>query len=341
MTHSYTWGLDLSGTLQGAGGVGGLLSQTVIEPSSVKRYFPLADANGNCVSFIDEAGNMQAHYTYDAFGNTVSQTGAVAADFRFRFRFSSKYLDDETGLLYYGYRYYAPALGRWLSRDPIGIKGGNGLYRLVDNCPISLLDLLGQKRYGLPADPEKCDKLAKIMAINAVAAGPTSYMLWMRWLENKGGSEELSMDQFDNTGACRATASAVIALSRASQRMFSPQEFPKECGESIVYTDEGTVPCVSLNMMILNHTIFWRYSDLITKNCDEYGCCKTMDSSLSITFRAFDRTDFNPGGSFLVLGGEVEEDLVNECFELPNSDFNVYAVTTKNSHSSRRCKDGE
>jgi len=80
--------------------------------------FPLADANGNAVTYIDEAGNVQAHYVYDAFGGTVSQSGEMADDFRFRF--SSKYLDDETELYYYGYRYYNPATGRWLSRDPIG-----------------------------------------------------------------------------------------------------------------------------------------------------------------------------------------------------------------------------
>jgi len=61
--------------------------------------FPLADANGNCVSFIDEAGNVQAHYTYDAFGGTASQSSDMVDIFRFRF--SSKYLDDDTGLYYY------------------------------------------------------------------------------------------------------------------------------------------------------------------------------------------------------------------------------------------------
>jgi len=45
-TNICVWGLDLSGSLQGAGGVGGLLSQTVIMPTTVKSYFPLADANG-------------------------------------------------------------------------------------------------------------------------------------------------------------------------------------------------------------------------------------------------------------------------------------------------------
>ena len=83
--------------------------------------FPLAEASGNCVTFLDNAGNVQAHYVYDAFGRTVSDSGDMPDDFRFRF--SSKYLDDETGLYYYGYRYYDPVAGRWLNRDPILDKG--------------------------------------------------------------------------------------------------------------------------------------------------------------------------------------------------------------------------
>jgi len=93
--------------------------------------FPLADANGNAVTYLDGAGNVQAHYIYDAFGGTVSLSGDM--DDAFHFRFSSKYLDDETGLYYYGYRYYDPSTGRWLSRDPIGEMGGVMLYGFVDN----------------------------------------------------------------------------------------------------------------------------------------------------------------------------------------------------------------
>jgi RHS repeat-associated protein len=37
-----------------------------------------------------------------------------------RFRFSTKAFDDATGFGYWGYRWYSPRLGRWLSRDPIG-----------------------------------------------------------------------------------------------------------------------------------------------------------------------------------------------------------------------------
>jgi len=103
--------------------------------------FPLADANGNAVSFIDEAGNVQAHYVYDAFGNTVSQTGAMAAVFRFLF--SSKYLDDETALYFYGFRYYSPALGRWMSRDPVDEEGGLNVFGYVANNVVGEYDYLG------------------------------------------------------------------------------------------------------------------------------------------------------------------------------------------------------
>jgi RHS repeat-associated protein len=58
-------------------------------------------------------------------------------------RFSTKYQDDETGLLYYGYRFYNPTDGRWPSRDPMGERGGVNLYMLLDNAPLSQIDLLG------------------------------------------------------------------------------------------------------------------------------------------------------------------------------------------------------
>jgi len=59
------------------------------------------------------------------------------------FMFSTKYYDWETGLYYYGHRYYNPSTGRWLSRDPIGEKGGKNLYGFVKNNPISCVDRLG------------------------------------------------------------------------------------------------------------------------------------------------------------------------------------------------------
>jgi RHS repeat-associated protein len=62
-------------------------------------------------------------------------------------RFSTKYTDDQTGLLYYGYRYYNPTTGRWVSRDPIGERGGINLYVFIGNCSISQVDADGRQGY--------------------------------------------------------------------------------------------------------------------------------------------------------------------------------------------------
>ena len=49
----------------------------------------------------------------------------------------------QTGLIYYGYRYYSPSLGRFLNRDPIGEEGGTNLYAFVENDPVNGWDYLG------------------------------------------------------------------------------------------------------------------------------------------------------------------------------------------------------
>jgi YD repeat-containing protein len=104
ITNTYVWGLDLSGGLQGAGGIGGLLSVTRSTPTGTATYFPCYDANGNITDYVNTNGVVVAHREYDAFGNTIVATGPMVNDFNFWF--STKYLDQETGFYYYGYRYY-------------------------------------------------------------------------------------------------------------------------------------------------------------------------------------------------------------------------------------------
>jgi RHS repeat-associated protein len=99
------------------------------------------DANGNVTDLVGTNGTGLAHYEYDPFGNPFVATGALAA--ANPFRFSTKYTDDETGLVYYGYRYYSPSLGSWLSRDPIVEEGGLNLYGFVGNDPVGNVDYLG------------------------------------------------------------------------------------------------------------------------------------------------------------------------------------------------------
>jgi RHS repeat-associated protein len=142
LLQSFVWGADLSGTVRGAGGVGGLVSFTIYTGAAAGVYLPAYDGNGNVMALVNAAsGATVAEYEYDAFGNLVQATGPVAT--ANNILFSSKYFDWETGLYYYGYRYYNPSTGRWLSRDPIGESGGADLYGFVGNDPIDESDLLG------------------------------------------------------------------------------------------------------------------------------------------------------------------------------------------------------
>ena len=70
-----------------------------------------------------------------------------------RFRLSTKYQDDETDFVYYGYRYYNASTGRWLSRDPIGEWSGADLYGFVREDPIDFVDLLGCQDKGPIPNP--------------------------------------------------------------------------------------------------------------------------------------------------------------------------------------------
>ena len=148
--RSYYWGLDLSGTLQGAGGVGGLLAAD-LDPATYSTAFYASDANGNVSDLAWCQGGFAAHYEYDAFGNAFPEnTGWINLASLNPFRFSTKYTEtdaasagNETGLLYYGYRFYNPSTGRWPNRDPIKERGGINLYGMIRNNPISWVDPFG------------------------------------------------------------------------------------------------------------------------------------------------------------------------------------------------------
>jgi RHS repeat-associated protein len=132
----YVWGLDLSQSLQGAGGVGGLIARVDVEANV---YYFEFDANGNVGQLVDGSdGSIAARYEYDAFGQTIAADGVQAADNPYRF--STKYTD-ESGMIYYGYRYYLPGAGRWNRRDPAA--DGLNWYAFARNDAIDSYDLLG------------------------------------------------------------------------------------------------------------------------------------------------------------------------------------------------------
>ena len=124
----------------------------------VGRFFSLAaeSAGKDSRSSLKYAGekrncrydfvSVDTEFEYGPFGELIRSTGEKKEDFNFRY--STKYEDTETGLLYYGYRYYNAETGRWLNRDPVEEQGGLNLYGFVDNDSINYVDDLGHNKKG-------------------------------------------------------------------------------------------------------------------------------------------------------------------------------------------------
>ena len=140
---TYTRGNDLSGSPQGAGGIGGLLART----DAAGSLFYHSDAGGNVTTLFNAAQAVVGRYAYDPFGNLLGMSGASAAGNRYRF--SSKEVHPQTGMYYYGFRFYEPNLQRWTSRDPIEEMGGINLYGFVGNDPMNFIDPDGFDRSAL------------------------------------------------------------------------------------------------------------------------------------------------------------------------------------------------
>ena len=149
----YVWGNDLSGNMDGAGGVGGLLSMSHNVAEVVNTYFHAYDGNGNVRALVKAdalnpaASAIVERYAYDGFGRELAGGAPLATSVN-GFRFSTKMLDAETGMNYYGYRYYASADGRWINRDLIAEKGGLNVYGMVGNDAIFSIDVLGMVDFG-------------------------------------------------------------------------------------------------------------------------------------------------------------------------------------------------
>ena len=152
VTRDYGWGLDLSGSMQGAGGVGGLLwIDNWPGTSAVEGHFVQHDIRGNVILLWSDADNAAtAQYEYGPFGELLRATGPMAKTNPFQF--STKYHDDESDLLYYGYRYYVAGTGRWINRDPIEESGGLNVCGFVGGDAISRWDILGLRDYTLGTD---------------------------------------------------------------------------------------------------------------------------------------------------------------------------------------------
>jgi RHS repeat-associated protein len=204
---SFMWGTDLSGTAQGVGGVGGLLAENIVN-SGVQ--FAAYDANGNVTALVNAStGAVSAQYEYGPFGELIRATGPMAK--LNPLRFSTKYQDDETGLLYYGYRYYNPSTGRWVNRDPLGdlafvqqvlqsmrskASQTANPYAFVDNASLYNVDQLGLK----------CKVIACLGAVLATSLAVDAAIV---------ACALTATGQLEDAPACRTAWALVVSLATA------------------------------------------------------------------------------------------------------------------------------
>ncbi len=177
----YTRGLDISGTIEGAGGIGGLLMRSHDYSSgnwsSHNAYH--SDANGNVTALMNSSGVLQASYKYNPYGGLISSSGTLAGANTMRFSSKPAILSatGAWGFYYYGYRFYDPGMQRWLNRDPLGevsfevlrkrrakaVGDGPNFYTFVRNTPINGCDAIGLACRGHCAPPapspiRKCNR---------------------------------------------------------------------------------------------------------------------------------------------------------------------------------------
>ncbi|VVP43141.1 RHS repeat-associated core domain-containing protein [Pseudomonas fluorescens] len=106
----------------------------------------LEDSQSSSLIELDQNACLISHEHYYPFGGTASLVAHSELEVSYKtIRYSGKELDD-TGLYYYGRRYYAPWSQRWISADPAGAVDGWNLYAMVGNNPLSFVDLEGLVR---------------------------------------------------------------------------------------------------------------------------------------------------------------------------------------------------
>jgi RHS repeat-associated protein len=161
--RSYVWGLDLSETMDRAGGVGALLWVTMHTGSGpgAGTHFCAYDGNGNIVALVSASDSSPtARYEYGPFGEPIRLTGPAAANNPFRF--STKRTCNTTDLVLYEYRAHNPTLGRWLNRDPIGEGGGANVNVFLMNSSVGTIDVLGLKERDVLWCYNWCDEAVRL-----------------------------------------------------------------------------------------------------------------------------------------------------------------------------------
>ena len=128
-------------------------NDTSVTPNTNKVHYQMGNHLGSASMELDSQGQLISYEEYFPFGGTSYTAGNSLAEVKLReYRYTGKEKDNTTGLYYYGARYYAPWMARWLNPDPAGTVDGLNLFRYVRNNPVLFIDPNGKEpRTGIPS----------------------------------------------------------------------------------------------------------------------------------------------------------------------------------------------
>src|SRR5271165_546915 len=173
---------------------------------STTSYYQADEALGSVTSLSNSAGALASTYTYDSFGNLTASTATLTNPFRY----TGREFDSETGLYFYRARYFDPAVGRFISEDPIRFGGGVDFYPYVDNSPVNAVDPLGlvagpkNPRAGTRCRPtDSCSTLkGKIFLLEQTISSHQGWDWTMGWPRGGGRHSQEIADFWNALARC-------------------------------------------------------------------------------------------------------------------------------------------
>ena len=136
--------------------------------------YSCSDHLGSISLELDHDARIISREHFYPFGETAYLAGDNEVEVSYKtVRYSGKERD-ATGLYYYGFRYYAPWLQRWVNPDPAGEVDGLNLYRMVRNNPVTLFDTDGRAPTGQkpPPPPLPAPPMPPSLKPGGLSAGP-------------------------------------------------------------------------------------------------------------------------------------------------------------------------
>ncbi len=144
-------------------------------PPRVLKY-QYQSLNASSTLELDHAAAVVSYEEYFPYGGTAYQAVRNVTETPKRLRYTGKERDEESGLYYFGARYYAAWLGRWVSPDPEMLGDGPNLYLFVHANPVNMVDPNGTAGiviFGVALTIEQLFLLAAGTAVVSAGVGMT------------------------------------------------------------------------------------------------------------------------------------------------------------------------